>query len=372
MKNTKCYKCAGNAMWVDFKWNVNPNMPTTRAAVDEMQHKYFPSPKPMPHIITIAVPSLTYNPMEHMGELQRVSPNEPGDALLLAIADDVRAGAGKQRLEEWQKVILTVQFHFELLATDDEKFWRSQQLRENVLIDFTGVYPTAFQRIVTVVSYKAKKEAIGGKVSSKALAESWHNNVELSSKAEQLTDAAVENAVTVWNRMLCQTEVRAVIMAADEELGHNGPFDSINKLHVIVYKGKTKENIAWIVFTIWDLIKSGERVPTEFGTRVLSGSGGKGGLCDFYMRKKATMEHMQAALADELGISTVARVALTKHLGSHAGYRALVPYGKESHQVDMSWLATWKDSERKFFDLVESVVYLGAYDMVLLQCVKDL
>lgn len=371
MKNTGVYKCAANAMWVDFQRSPNPNTPTTKSAIDEMKAKYFDVPKAVSHTIVVAVPDLNYNVLEHKGLLRRVSPNEPLDALLCAIAADIENGADGDRLQQWRAVLLTCQVQFELHTNEDSMFWRSQQLRENVLTDFTGMYPTAFQRIMTVVSYKAKREAIVGKVSAKALADSWRENVQMSSKAEHLSDTTIDNAVTVWTRLLGQPALRAVIMQADEELGHEGPFDSINKLHVIVTKGKTKENIAWIVLSVWDLIKSGARASSEFGTRALQGPGSQKGLCDFFVRKKTIMDYMNSTLLEELGLPSSVRSCLKDKFESHTTYRNLMPYGKETHQCDLSFLSTWKPSARKVFDLYDNLVYLTTHDAVILQGIRD-
>ena len=251
--------------------------------------------------------------------------------------------------------------------------WRSQQLRENVLTDYASMYPTAFQRIMTIINYKAKREAIVGRLSAKALADSWRENVEMSSTAEQLSDTVIDNAITVWNRLLVQTPVRAVLMQADEELGHHSPFNSINKLHIIVFKGRSTENIAWIVFSIWDHIKSGIRSPSDFGTRALQGAANQKGFCEFFLRKKSTLEHINHTLLPELGVPIRVREFVKEHLQTHASYRAIVPHAMpgKPHDVDLSFLSTWKESDRKVFDMIESLVFLVVYDSTLMQCMRD-
>lgn len=78
----------------------------------------------------IAVGSKEFDPMSHRGSLLRVSPEEPIHAWVLAVARDIDAKVDRSVLDLWAHSALTTTFHFEVLESEDDKYYRAANLRE--------------------------------------------------------------------------------------------------------------------------------------------------------------------------------------------------------------------------------------------------
>lgn len=74
--------------------------------------------------------SAGFDPMAHKGSLLRVSPEEPIHAWLLAVSRDIDSQVDQSVLDQWLHSALTVTFHFEVLQSEDEKYFRAANLRE--------------------------------------------------------------------------------------------------------------------------------------------------------------------------------------------------------------------------------------------------
>jgi hypothetical protein len=123
-------KCGANLFWQDFLGTVVPGVPENPRAVTEYMNHYFAKPARLPHEIVIAVESDGFNPLSRKGGLIRVSPEEPVHAWALAVARDIDLRVDDNVLKQWRYHSLTVTFHFECLASEDEKFYRAANLRE--------------------------------------------------------------------------------------------------------------------------------------------------------------------------------------------------------------------------------------------------
>ena len=117
------YQCGLNMAWLDFNYCAMPGVPIRQQAIDEMREQYFAAgPCHMPKAIVIAVADATFNPLEHKGSLQRVSPGEAVYALLEAIRLDIDAKKDAD-VQKWKQVLLTTTGVFEVLPTFEDKWW---------------------------------------------------------------------------------------------------------------------------------------------------------------------------------------------------------------------------------------------------------
>jgi len=108
MSGAACkYQCGINIFWLDFSYSAMPGVPLRQRSIDELRDQYFAGPSGFPKTIVIAVDSVQFNPLEHKGSLQRVSPGEIVYALLDAIRRDIDANKDNEYLLEWRRVLLT-------------------------------------------------------------------------------------------------------------------------------------------------------------------------------------------------------------------------------------------------------------------------
>ena len=64
--------------------------------------------------------------------MKRISPNEELDALLDRVYQDIQAGAGKQVLNKWREILLSVTFKIELIPKTLDVWWRWAELTETI------------------------------------------------------------------------------------------------------------------------------------------------------------------------------------------------------------------------------------------------
>ena len=92
------------------------------------------------------------------GALQRVSPPEPAFAVLFSIRDAIVAGASDDVLMAWRRALLSAPFQFEVCGKGEDRFWRSQNLRQEAIQMGDVAQLSTRQWIYDVVGYKAFKE----------------------------------------------------------------------------------------------------------------------------------------------------------------------------------------------------------------------
>ena len=112
MKEAGMHKCGFNMFMLNLSWSATPGVPIVEARVDTLMEYYFKQPSPIPFDLVIRVPSNDYDPMQHMGGLQCVTPEEVKTAYLKAV---VRDKDDKDILQEWRRIALTCTAVFKLL-----------------------------------------------------------------------------------------------------------------------------------------------------------------------------------------------------------------------------------------------------------------
>ena len=112
----------------------------------------------------MALPSKTLMAADlEFGKLRRVSPEECEAALLLAIADRIKAGATSAELAHWRKIMLTVEIQYEYLATADDLYFRAVNIRRAVIVQNEALVRSAMQQIQEIMEYQVRKETSLGK-----------------------------------------------------------------------------------------------------------------------------------------------------------------------------------------------------------------
>ena len=176
---------------------------------------------------------------------------------------------------------------------------------------------------------------------------------------------------------------------------------SVNKLHQIAKRGKTSENILWVVRSVYDQWKcqfgGGKHCGPSDGIALrlfkgdAPGYGGKG-LVELFIYKMRMKEFVrtrpdlknithariktinlfacmaQARLGDNFHISPLrtewldgysrwspaVRDSFRTTINTHADYRRLCGFPHEAAQVDLTWRGGWPPSAENAFQLVEA------------------
>jgi hypothetical protein len=174
MKTAGLAEASSNFFDQDWKFTSTPGVPINMTAVKNLMERDFNEPVPFPGIILIAADNKTWDPTICRGAWKRATPEELIHAYILAIGRDVRdpqKAKNDKLMRTWRFHILSATFQFLIIPTDEELFWKTNKLRDDMRSQFNAVVRTAIQRVLEIARYKAQKEAKHGKMSSAKIAE---------------------------------------------------------------------------------------------------------------------------------------------------------------------------------------------------------
>ena len=141
-------------MWVS---DATTGIPVRNTAVLDAMNLQFPDgPAPVDEMIVIAVPSNTFAPMDHLGALEAVSPEEDRLLVLKAVVRDIE---DSKKMQLWAAHLSSVPMKFEVLAGSREKHFRDVALREHAVSRFNLVARTTYTRMLEVWNFKVAYES---------------------------------------------------------------------------------------------------------------------------------------------------------------------------------------------------------------------
>lgn len=125
-------EAASNFFDADWRFSASPGVPINRRAVQKLSDRDFAQPCPFPEPILVAAPNHDWDPTKTRGSWKRATAEELIHAYILAVARDVQQKQKPGYLEEWRFHLLTCSFRFEVLETDEELFFKSARMREDL------------------------------------------------------------------------------------------------------------------------------------------------------------------------------------------------------------------------------------------------
>ena len=160
---------------------------------------------------------------------------------------------------------------------------------------------------------------------------------------EELTDACVDMAISIYRRALTIPQVMKVVRLSEERYGTRTVFDSICKMQAMLQKAGTPKYVEWVFTGIWDLFEYGE-LPGGVSVRALQGHK----FNDWLINK-----HLPT-----LKIPTEERVAIEACCTAgfaHFRTKCGCAYGQGvGHKVDVSWRGGWSKCSDKCMELFEA------------------
>ena len=170
MKHTGSYECGGNLFWLNLRFSTCASVPYNFKAVDNLRSQFFGKTVDgkFPAALTIAMePEAVVN--DSLGSLRCISPEEIVHSYIFHVAERIDAGATENELKMWRSAALNVTLIFEVHSSEDSRYWRNVNLREQ----FVGMYEVCarsqVQRIFELMSFKVRKEATSGRLTPKDL-----------------------------------------------------------------------------------------------------------------------------------------------------------------------------------------------------------
>ena len=396
------YSCGGNSFWCDQVWMANHRVPINKGQVQEIQRFYLPPmdpPKEFTYEIVAAVSAACDEEFHKKGSFQRLSPAEPCHALLFSIHEAISGKAPEAILRRWKELLLTTPFRFELVPQGEARYWRAQNLREEMVERGITVRLSVRQRIYDVAGFKASKEAaLKTTLGAAAVASAYQKHLKASAGSEVISESFVDSAITVHDRLLSIPACSVLLEELDAQYLKGNPLSSIYAFQAIIDKAQTPQHITWAVEGMIDGFRKGFVEPGFFAVSKLRDARDSVSDCDqifwaqFFqvvcfhskhyfsgslklccnLRSSGYVEILKLKLAvknhllqEWLTGSTFpgkSKEDLRSAFDSFTHVRSKYSPYTEEIQADTAWLLGAKESVVLAAELLEQLVYLDTFD----------
>ena len=224
LESTGRYEAGMNIFALKWEYSSVKGTPINQNAIADLQKQFFREPvNKFPGDIVVAVDSPNSDIRVAHGSMLRVSPAELEHAFFLRVAEDIEAGTDDEALAPWKTAMLTCSFHFEVIETEEKRFYRQITLREQITGKHDAMSSTATQRVFQIMSLWSYKENTGETQTVVAFAKAWNTNVEMAASSEPVTEAFVKTAHKVWSKALSKETILPLILRAESKYGKRTP-----------------------------------------------------------------------------------------------------------------------------------------------------
>ena len=339
-------------------------VPVRQQAIDEYCRVNFKEPRHEIRPITIAVPSLDWDPFQRLGSWLRLSPEELPAALLQAVALDIEAGMPEARLEKWNHILRSTMYEFVLAPSQADQFWKAIQLREDITLTSFVVARTFLQRCLELQRFKARFLPNGTSASAPEVVNAYAKNVRQSEKANPdaaVTLSFVQNCDKVFRTMLADSAVASLLLEVDCAKGREGPFNSHTKLAEIC--SATKQDPEKILRVLQGILyrMTQQILMAAPSINDLRGNSARGsGLIHLLLLLKLELKnHLLKRTLAELHMdsefwSEVAAPKFASHRKFELAYK--------SQLADLSWTSGLKKHDEDFLAFMAEVVFGTRWD----------
>ena len=372
MKNNGRFLGAHNFFAHNILNSVVTGVPVRQQAVDEYCRVTFKEPRHETRPITIAVPSVDWDPFTCLGSWQRLSPEEMPAALLQAVALDIQAGMPEDRLEKWNHILRSTVYEFVLCPSKEDQWWQAVQLREDITLTSFVVARTFLQRALEVQRFKARFLPTGSSASPTEVVNAYSKNLRQSEKANPeaaVTLNFVQNCDKIFRTMLADGRVASLLLEVDCAKGVHGPFNSHTKLAEICQATKADpEKTLWVLEGILYRMRQKIILGTP-SIMDLRGSSARGsGLLHLLLMKLELKNQLFKRTLVELRMDNafwteIAAPKFASHVEFEEAYK--------SPSADLSWCSGLKKYEEELLNFIIETVFGTRYDSTIRQALKQ-
>ena len=312
LEKGESYFCGATMFFSNPLRDSSPGVPIDRKQIDAyMDHNFGDVDKitKLPQVVVACEVGGT--------DMVWVSPSEPIHALIFAAANamsTVQAGShdavgAGELIFKWKKILKSLPTTIRVISGESTRFFASVQARIDAVVEASAVGRQPVQWAAEIVLHRDRMwRQQGGRVAPGAakVAENLVANLNFKGLSgntmvgvfsEKISTAFVDNCITVYDRLIQHAELVRLV------LKYPNVWDTLNKLHVLVYKAGSRQNILWVLEMLDDAITSGIQKPDEISRRYLRGAdtGTKAdkGLVAFLIAKRVCkdylMQHAQSA-----------------------------------------------------------------------------
>jgi len=356
---TAQYKCGFNIMRHDILWLAAPRVPISSNKINEYRSfNLDPANPPTQLTQTVLAVDPTVDPISVSG-LQRLSPPEPTYAWAYALAEAIDKGFGEGILLRWKKLLLTASVAIESVPPGESRYWRAQNLRQE-LIEIGDVSKlTVREQILDVAGFKQDKEReLGRPLSCPAVAKIWLDNVTFAKSSEAVSTSWIEVAVTVYNRVLAVPSAMQLIEWCDEN--NWNIISSVHWLHALVKRATDKDHIVWALQGLLDFYRFGHIDQGTLSVRSLLNP--RTSYIEILNLKYDVKHHLLHTWLPRSGMHVDHIKLITLKFDTFESVRSFVENYPEFEPADNSWQCQLNQSAMDFCDLLDNLVYNTTYD----------
>ena len=348
------YRCAGNLGWLNLSWRPDPSVPVSERHVNWLKEYFFAEPTLKFPIQVVVGVSKGLDPMQHKGDLKCVVPCEYIHSFIFKVAEEINNGADEETLKKWRQSFLTIPMVFEVLESEQDMWKRAKQLRDRAAAENATVTYTPAQKIFSVIGFKKRADAKGGKLSATELTEKYNAGTTDVPGQEAIAEAWVDAAVTVWERVLSKEDLRTLVMGMEEEFTNGGPLNSVYKLNELVKVCRTEENMNHCLVEIRDLVANGSIASDEVAVRTLNGKGiGGKGLLHLLLYKLTAKRFLHMFVVENsANLDKEFITCYQETFATTKSYRD--KFGFDGDDKDISWISTLQPSGQLLVRLTEA------------------
>ena len=363
MANAGEYKASINIFWLSIKESdiASSEVPLSEKGLARLQAHHYSTPKPNPYDITVALKD-GMDPLNHKGELERISPPEPFICLIRTIYDAWKKGADDDTMQKWRRTCLTQTAIFKIIETNDDKYFEQMQSRQDVIASYLAIKRTIIQEIKEVVAFRNRKNKnmTATEVCNlyKASKVKWAGSTDDEQDERPTSLNFVESALSISDRMLSIPAIEKMLVASQENTTKPNPFDKMSKLSAILHKAVTADRAEFSIELLLDLYYSNALTYEQMGSRSLEGktaeADGKG-LVDLMVFKMTSLPYLTGEWLDSLALPSDVKATIREVTKSIKIFRekAGYAYNPNMAKVSTTWRAGWSKAAECAFELLE-------------------
>ncbi|CAE7767875.1 unnamed protein product [Symbiodinium necroappetens] len=337
-----------NVLWDSPLTTMTGTVAVNKMALERwMKNQWSSGPRPLRDPVDFRIVS--------GGALERVSPEEPVQALVVTVARRVRAGASQDELQLWLKVMFSASGRIVKAESSIDAYFWGVNFRRGVKDESKAVCHLASQVAADVWLFKKRLEAQHARsFTYEEIADFYAQHMSgVEDDDEPRSDPKlIEKAVTVYEHVLVLPEVRAIIQRMDEYYNDRSPFNAINNLLEVHYKCKTPQRVLWIFQSIETVMAMETLEPSELARKPLLKPGsGKISLLEVFLCKKGMKEFFVGRFLDTRSVDADYKAKLREIFQNPTVYR-------DSFLIkDRSQLSSWPTAVSHIVELIEGACF---------------
>ncbi len=289
-----------NLLWGNPCQSQTPSVRINVKAIEAMSKNLWGDGKIVPllePVDFVAKPLVAGKP----AEFERISPEEPVQALLVWVAKRIKDDADDPELNKWKAILLSTSGRFIKCDTWDARYFHSVNSRRRTADIAKTVVHLASQICQDIWLFRKRKESILNKsLSTSEVAKLYKESMpDTENDDEPRSDEVViQKACLVYEKILSNNTISKVITWSEEIHGAGSPFNSIGKLVEIQAKLKRPASIEFFFTSMQVALMQEQMEVGDLSLKKLRGGSGKIGLLDVVAMKKGMKDFLMGRWID--------------------------------------------------------------------------